>query len=374
MSRTDAPGVSESWVAERYSSAAQAREEALCCPVEYAGDYLKAIPPEILERDYGCGNPSPYVQRGDVVLDLGSGGGKLCYIMSQIVGPTGRVIGVDCNRDMLQLARSHQASVAEKIGFHNVSFRNGMIQDLRLDLDLLDRELAARPVRTHADWLELRNTEERLRREHPLVESDSVDCVVSNCVLNLVRSSDRRQLFHEIFRVLKPGGRAAISDIVSNVDIPPEMQQDPELWSGCLSGAFREDAFFEAFEAAGFHGMELAKRQQQPWRVINGIEFRSVTVIAWKAAAVPPSSSSGAVIYRGPFRFVEDDRGRQFHRGVSVSVDHPTMSLLRKPPYASSFEVSDAGKPGSTEAGLLGILNDANSCCGGSSASGCCDS
>ncbi len=101
-----APPTSESAVHNRYSAAAQAREPALCCPVEYAGDYLAVIPAEIIERDYGCGDPSPYVQPGDVVLDLGSGAGKLCYILSQVVGADGRVSdcivntpsGVDAHR------------------------------------------------------------------------------------------------------------------------------------------------------------------------------------------------------------------------------------------------------------------------------------
>ncbi|MFN9968403.1 MAG: methyltransferase domain-containing protein, partial [Phycisphaerae bacterium] len=115
-----------------------------------------------------------------------------------------------------------------------------------------------------------------LRREHPLIASDSVDCVVSNCVLNLVRQQDRHQLFAEIFRILKNGGRAAISDIVSDEDVPQDMRTNPELWSGCISGAFREDLFLKAFEEAGFHGIEIAKRQAEPWRTVEGLEFRSI--------------------------------------------------------------------------------------------------
>lgn len=127
----------ESAVYDRYASAAQQREEALCCPVTYAGDYLAAIPDEIIERDYGCGDPSPYVRQGETVLDLGSGAGKLCYILSQAVGPGGKVIGVDCNQEMLDLARRHRRTVADRIGYANVEFLYGMIQDLGLDLDVL---------------------------------------------------------------------------------------------------------------------------------------------------------------------------------------------------------------------------------------------
>src|SRR5262245_46763488 len=96
----DATLDTEKAVRERYSGGAQAKEDALCCPVSYDPQYLKALPDEILERDYGCGDPSQYVKRGETVLDLGSGAGKICYIASQVAGPEGRVIGVDMNDDM----------------------------------------------------------------------------------------------------------------------------------------------------------------------------------------------------------------------------------------------------------------------------------
>jgi SAM-dependent methyltransferase len=214
---------------------------------------------------------------------LGAGAGKLAFILAQVVGPQGRVIGVDCNRQMLQLARNHVPAVAGRLGFANVEFRNGMIQDLRLDLDLLADELESRPVGTIEDWLSLRATEDRLRRERPLIDDESVDCVVSNCVLNLVRRQDRVQLFGEIYRVLRFAGRAAISDIVADQDVPELLQNDPQLWSGCISGAYREDRFLQAFRDAGFDAVQLAKRESQPWRVVEGIEFRSVTVLASKS-------------------------------------------------------------------------------------------
>ena len=256
----------ESSVYQRYADAANAVEPALCCAVDYSADFLSVIPAEILERDYGCGDPTPYANEGETVVDLGSGGGKLCYILAQVVGQAGRVIGVDCNREMLSLARRHQEGVAQRLGYSNVDFRYGMIQNLRLDLDLLGRELEQHPVRNPADWLHLRQLEDRLMREQPMVPDNSVDCVVSNCVLNLVRQQDRQQLFDEVFRVLKRGGRAAISDIVADEDVPEHLQQNGKLWSGCLSGAFREDRFLQAFQAAGFHGVEIVKRQREPWQ------------------------------------------------------------------------------------------------------------
>ena len=328
----------EDSVYQRYAAAANAREEALCCPVEYAADFLSVIPKEILERDYGCGDPTRFVSEGETVVDLGSGGGKLCYILSQVVGQRGRVIGVDCNREMLGLARKYQATVAERVGYGNVDFRYGMIQDLQLDLDLLGRELAQHPVSDPAGWLTLRNVEERLRREQPMIAGDSVDCVVSNCVLNLVRQQDRQQLFAEIFRVLKKGGRAAISDIVADEEVPPHLQENPELWSGCISGAFREDRFLQAFEEAGFHGIEIAKRQSDPWRTVNGIEFRSVTVVAYKGKQGPCLERNQAVVYRGPFKKVEDDDGHVYCRGVRTATCDKTFRLLQQPPYSGSFD------------------------------------
>ena len=328
----------EDSVYHRYAAAAKAREEALCCPVEYAADFLSIIPQEIIERDYGCGDPTCFVHEGETVVDLGSGGGKLCYILSQVVGKRGRVIGVDCNREMLTLARKYQNAVAERIGYGNVDFRYGMIQDLQLDLDLLGRELSQHPVSDPAGWLTLRNVEERLRREQPMIAGDSVDCVVSNCVLNLVRQQDRHTLFAEIFRVLKKGGRAAISDIVSDEDVPAHLQENPELWSGCISGAFREDLFLQAFAEAGFHGIEIVKRQSEPWRTVEGIEFRSVTVLAYKGKHGPCVERNQAVVYRGPFSKVEDDDGHVYHRGVRMAVCDKTYHLLQQAPYSGLFD------------------------------------
>ncbi len=329
----------EDAVRGRYAAAAQHREAALCCPVEYATDFLSVVPQEIIERDYGCGDPTKFVQEGETALDLGSGDGKLCYILAQVVGRHGRVIGVDCNEEMLSLARKYQRQVAERLGFANVEFRYGLIQDLRLDLDLLARELRRRPVQDPAGWLALRGLEAGLRDGQPMIADDSIDCVVSNCVLNLVRPQDRRQLFAELFRVLKRGGRAAISDIVSDEDIPQPLQLNPDLWSGCISGAFREDKFLAAFEDAGFHGIEIVKRQRAPWRTVDGIEFRSMTIVAHKGKQGPCLERNQAVIYRGPFRKVEDDDGHVYLRGARMAVCDKTCQLLQRAPYAGQFEV-----------------------------------
>ena len=249
----------ESAVKERYAKAAQAIEPKLCCPVDYDRKYLAAIPEEVIAKDYGCGDPSQSVREGETVLDLGSGTGKICFIASQVVGPTGKVIGVDMTDEMLVVARRNAPIVAERLGYANVEFLKGLIQDLA-------------------------------------IADESIDVVVSNCVLNLVESASKRQLFREIFRVLKKSGRAVISDIVSDKDVPEKLQNDSELWSGCIAGALREDLFLKAFQEAGFGSVRLLKRADTPWQTVHGIEFRSVTVEAGKRkriAVASPCCESG---------------------------------------------------------------------------------
>lgn len=165
----------------------------------------------------------------------------------------------------------------------------------------------------------------------------SVDVVVSDCVLNLVRPDDRAALFREIHRVLKPGGRAVISDVVSDEDVPSALQRDPELWAGCVSGAMREDRFLAAFEAVGLYGMTLLERPAAPWRTVEGIEFRSVTVAAYKGKEGRCWDRKQAVIYKGPFREVTDDDGHVLRRGERVAVCDKTFRLFARAPYAEHF-------------------------------------
>lgn len=154
---------------------------------------------------------------------------------------------------------------------------------------------------------------DRLRREEPAISDNTIDLVVSNCVLNLVKPQDKRQLFNELFRVLKRGGRVVISDIVCDEDPTPTILNDPELWSGCISGAFREDEFLQMFEAAGFYGIEILSRQADPWQVIDGIEFRSLTVRAYKGKQGECLERNQAVVYKGPWKQVVDDDGHLYN-------------------------------------------------------------
>jgi len=291
----------------------------------------------VVQRDYGCGDPSRHVRPGDTVLDLGSGGGKICFIAAQIAGPEGRVLGVDASDEMLALARRAAPVVAERVGYANVSFLRGRIQDLALPLDALDAWLAAHPVKHSGDLGALERETARLRRGQPLVPDASVDLVVSNCVLNLVRSEEKRQLLGEIHRVLRRGGRIAISDIVSDEPVPEVLRSDPELWSGCVSGAFQERELLVELERAGFHGIAIHAWSEEPFRVVEGIVFRSVTVTAHKGKQGPCFEANQAVIYRGPWRQVCDDDGHLLRRGERTAVCAKTFDLLTREPYADQI-------------------------------------
>lgn len=325
-------------VKDRYRQGAQERVAELCCPVDYDPRYLAVIPDEVIERDYGCGDPSKHLKPGETVLDLGSGTGKICFIAAQVVGAEGRVIGVDMTDEMLDVARRNAPVVAERLGYANVEFRRGRIQDLALDMDRFDAELAKDPVRSTEGLLQATTRAERLRRERPLVADDSIDVVVSNCVLNLVDGQEKPRLFREIFRVLKNGGRAVISDIVCDEEVPLSMQLDQELWSGCISGALTEMGFLEAFEEAGFYGIRVLERQREPWRTVLGIEFRSLTVEAWKGKQGACLERNQAVVYRGPWKEVLDDDGHRMLRGERYAVCDKTYRLYQREPYAGMFD------------------------------------
>ena len=238
-------------VQSRYGAAALEQEACLCTPVGFDPQLLKVIPQAVVERDYGCGDPTRWVRCGDRVLDLGSGSGKNAFICSQVIGASGSVTGVDCNTDMLRLSREASVLVADAIGYANVEFLEGAIEALD----------AAGP------------------NGLPLVATASMDVVLSNCVLNLVNPGQRSRLLSNIRRVLAPAGRVAISDIVCDRPVPLHLQQDPDLWSGCISGAWQDEAFLEAFRQLGFQQVSYVDRSPEPWRVVESINFYAVTLV-----------------------------------------------------------------------------------------------
>jgi arsenite methyltransferase len=180
-----------------------------------------ALPAEAVSASLGCGNPTAMIdlRPGETILDLGSGGGLDVLLSARRVGPTGKVYGLDMTDEMLALARENQ----RRAGVSNVEFLRGEIEAIPLP-------------------------------------DQSVDVVISNCVINL--SSDKDQVLREAFRVLKPGGRFAVSDVVVRGAVPAEVRHSVERWIGCVAGALEETEYREKLVGAGFHDVEIA-----PWRV-----------------------------------------------------------------------------------------------------------
>ena len=358
VGKADQPNL-EAAVLERYGNAAREIDACLCLPVSYNKSLLEMIPDEIKAKDYGCGDPSRYIRAGEIVLDLGSGSGKACYIIAQIVGAHGQVIGIDFNPPMLELARKYQNSFGDRLGYHNIDFRRGKIQDLKTNLDRIDDYLTNNPVYSVDDLARFEEFAKKHRREQPLVADESIDVIVSNCVLNLVRPEDKRQLFSEMHRVLKRGGRIAISDIVCDEPVPERLARDTQLWSACVSGAFQEEELLRAFEEAGFYGMRIEAFSSEPYQIVEGIEFRAVTVTAYKGKEGPCIEGHHAVIYRGPWKNVIDDDGHTLERGARMAVCEKTFALYARPPYQDQFIfVPPRGQAASCEPGIFDCARD----------------
>ena len=189
----------------------------------YEAGQTNGLPAEAVAASLGCGNPTALLDlhEGDVVLDLGSGGGIDVLLSARRVGPGGKVYGLDMTDEMLALARENQA----KANAQNVEFLKGHIEAI------------------------------------PLPDA-SVDVIISNCVINL--SADKDRVLREAFRVLKPGGRFAVSDVVVLGDVSPELRRNMELWVGCIAGALRDSDYLAKLKAAGFAGMTL-----EPWRIYS---------------------------------------------------------------------------------------------------------
>src|SRR5437588_1440217 len=180
----------------------------------YERDQVAQLPAEALKASLGCGNPTALAQLnpGETVLDLGSGGGIDVLLSARRVGPTGKVYGLDMTDEMLGLARENQS----KAGVENVEFLKGEIESIPLP-------------------------------------DNSVDVIISNCVINL--SADKEKVLREAFRVLKPGGRLAVSDVVVRGDVPLEVQRNMELWVGCIAGALEESDYVSKLTKACFENI-----------------------------------------------------------------------------------------------------------------------
>jgi len=222
-------------VREKYGAAARqaATAKSSCCgpnpfaacdPITtnlYGSEEMASLPEKAVAASLGCGNPTAAAElkQGETVLDLGSGGGIDVLLSAKRVGPMGKAYGLDMTDDMLALAREN----AKKAGATNVEFLKGQIEAI------------------------------------PLPDA-SVDVIISNCVINL--SPDKDRVLREMFRVLKPGGRLAISDVVVRGDVPADIRKNMELWVGCVAGALSEDEYGAKLRAAGFDAIGV-----EPWRI-----------------------------------------------------------------------------------------------------------
>ena len=233
------------------------QDQGSCCPscsgaassmlrtkgIGYSTEDLGHIPEEAV-MGLGCGNPTAIadLKAGEVVLDLGSGAGVDVFLAANKVGPTGLVIGVDITEEMVDRAKT----IAAGYGYVNVEFRLGEIEKLP-------------------------------------VEDDSVDAIISNCVINL--SSDKARVFAEAYRVLKPGGRLTVSDIVSEGVIPDEIKNDANAWAGCIAGALEQQEYLEKIKKSGFADIQiLSSREFYIENKANQTQEKllSITVKAYK--------------------------------------------------------------------------------------------
>jgi len=231
----------EDAVQQKYGAIARARGATGCCgpaacgcddPITthlYSAEETASVPDTAAAVSLGCGNPTALaaLEPGQTVLDLGSGGGIDVLLSARRVGPAGKVYGVDMTDEMLTLARENQ----RKAGATNVEFLKGTIEAIPLP-------------------------------------DQSVDVIISNCVINL--SEDKDAVLREAFRVLKPGGRFAVSDVVIRGEVPSEIRRSMELWVGCVAGALQEDEYAAKLKAAGFDSVEL-----EPWRVYQVEDARA---------------------------------------------------------------------------------------------------
>lgn len=292
-----------------------------CCTTEniplHHKEILSQIEDEVISRFYGCGSPLPDSLEGNVVLDLGCGTGRDVYLASKLVGPEGFVIGVDMTDEQLNVARRNLDKQMDRFGFDqpNIDFRKGYIEDLKT----------------------------------VGIKDHSVDVVISNCVINL--SPDKRAVYSEIFRVLKPGGELYFSDVFADRRIPRELMDDPILYGECLSGALYVEDFRRILREIGCpdyrvvtgHNIEIEDPEIE--KKVGMIHFRSLTIRAFKLDCLEDICEDyGQVatylgsIPESPHRFVLDDH-HIFQTGKPMLVCGNTAAMVQDSRYGEHFRL-----------------------------------
>jgi len=312
-------------VKEYYGKTLQSKGDlktSACCDSNgmppHIKELLKMIHPEVKEKFYGCGSPLPPEIEGRTVLDLGCGTGRDCFLMSKLAGPKGRIIGVDMTDEQLETARRHVDYQARAFGFDepNVTFIKGYIEDL----------------------------------QGIGIEDESVDVVVSNCVINL--SPDKLSVFSEIFRALKPGGELFFSDVFADRRIPPKLSRDPVLLGECLGGALYTEDFRRMMAGVGCPDVRVLSKSaltlEDPEVAAKAgmINFHSITVRAFKLASMEDRCEDfGQVaVYLGtipenPHSFALDDH-HIFIAGKPMTVCGNTASMIQNTRYSRHFRIS----------------------------------
>ncbi len=325
-------------VREFYGQAALAAKKDIVNPLAPAQKKADFIPENSRKRSYGCGSPvtDAKPQPGETLVDLGSGSGVECFMAAAAVGAKGQVFGIDMTDEMLRLATTSKKEVTARLGYDNVEFRQGFLEQIPL-------------------------------------ETACADIVISNCVINL--SPDKRKTYREIFRVLKPGGRMVISDIITDTAIPPGIKNNVVYRGECLGGAMQQEELVAMLETAGFAAVRLLKRF--PYRQVEGMDFFSLTYQAQRPgqeeravaknigrpASVhgtsdkQPSAAIGrSCVYRGPYGAIFTESGILLVKGRRTAIPDADIGLLD-----DSVFILD-------EAGAVTNLVMTSSCCVPSSA------
>ena len=291
-----------------------------CCPLDappkHIQKYLENVHETVQSKFYGCGSPIPDAAEGKTILDLGCGTGRDVYILSQIVGENGKVIGVDMTDEQLEVAKEYQEWHKNKFGHKtvNTSFVKGYIEDLKT----------------------------------AGIEDASVDVVISNCVINLSPNKDK--VFSEIFRVLKPGGELYFSDVFSGRRIPEDVQNDKVILGECLGGAMYLEDFRRELANLGIPDYRVVSKRvleiddEEILKKAGMIDFYSMTVKAFKVDLEDICENYGHVAYykgtldKHPHSYTLDDH-HEFKTGMPVAVCGNTYNMLAQTRFKDHFKL-----------------------------------
>ncbi len=292
-----------------------------CCTGDSMPSYVRDVMPyivhEVVEKFYGCGSPIPPAIEGCTVLDLGCGTGRDCFVASKLVGPSGRVIGIDMTEEQLEVARRNLKAQMERFGYRrpNVEFKKGFIEDL------------------HSSG----------------IKDNSIDIVISNCVINL--SPEKKAVFSEIFRVLKPGGELYFSDLFTGRRVPAHLRDDPVLLGECLAGAMYIEDFRRLLLELGIRDYRIVSKKKitldnpEIEEKIGMVDFYSITIRAFKLYGLEDRCEDyGQIaIYKGTIpgfpHFFELDDHHRFITGKPMLVCGNTAMMLQQTRFSEHFDV-----------------------------------